>query len=221
MKRAVIFGTTDFAQVALPYLRDDAGYSVEAFTVNAEYAGEQREIQGVPVVPFEDLPRTHSPQEFAVFLGIGYSKVNANRRAVFEACKAQGYTMPTYVHSSVARWKETRIGEGCFIFENNVIQPYVTVGDNCVFWSGNHVGHHTRIGSNVFLASHIVISGRCIIGDNTFVGVNATFRDGITVAPGCVVGAGAIVLKDTVPDGVYKAENTPAHERRSGELRRI
>ena len=37
------------------------------------------------------------------------------------------------------------------IMEHNTIQPYVTIGENTILWSGNHVGHHTQIGKNVIL----------------------------------------------------------------------
>lgn len=218
MKKAVIFGTSEFAQVAYAYLRDDSEYEVSAFTVDREYITEP-EMFGKPVVPFEELNSTHPAEEYAIFLGVGFSKLNANRRAVFEACKAKGYALPTYVHSTVYRWPETSFGEACFIFEENVIQPFVKIGSNVVLWSGNHIGHHSTIGNNVFIASHAVISGKCVVGDNCFIGVNATVRDGITIAPNSIVGAGAIVLKNTVPEGVYKANHTEPQERRSNELR--
>lgn len=218
MKKAVIFGTTDFAQVASIYLRDDAGYEVAAFTVNERFI-EETDLLGIPVVPFEGLSDSHPTDEYVVFLGIGFSKVNANRRNVYDECKRLGYVLPNYIHSNVRLWKETQIGEACFIFENNVIQPFVSVGNNCVLWSGNHIGHHSTIGNNVFIASHVVISGKCRIGDNCFVGVNATFRDGISVGPNSVIGAGAVLLKDAVEGSVYKGAATQPQERRSDELR--
>jgi len=218
VKKALIFGTTDFAQVMRVYLRDDSDYDTAAFTVDEQYI-ESTSLLDLPVVPFESIAQTHPPSEYAIFVGIGFSKVNKNRRSVFERCRAAGYELPTYVHSSVGRWPETPIGAGCFIFEENVIQPFVTIGDDCVLWSGNHIGHHSTIGNHVFIASHIVVSGKCTIGDNCFLGVNATLRDGITVAPDCVIGAGALLLKDTAPSAVYKAAATEPMERRSDELR--
>jgi sugar O-acyltransferase (sialic acid O-acetyltransferase NeuD family) len=216
--KAVIFGTTDFAQIARVYLRDDSPFEVEAFTVNEQYI-DAPSLLDLPIVPFERLTMTHPPSEYKMFVAVGFSKVNANRRAVYEACKNAGYELPSYIHSTVHRWPETSFGEACFVFENNVIQPFVTIGNNCVLWSGNHIGHHSRIGNNVFIASHVVVSGKCTIGDNSFVGVNATFRDGITVAPNCVIGAGAVLLKDTGPGSVYKSTATEPLERRSDELR--
>ena len=218
MKKAIIIGTTDFAQVALPYLRDDSEFTVEAFAVNQEYIKET-DLLGLPVVPLEQITKSHPPSEYAAFVGIGYSKVNTIRRKLYDELKSLGYGLPTYIHSTVHRWPETTFGEGCFIFENNVIQPWVSIGDDCVLWSGNHIGHHSKIGSHVFIASHAVVSGRCVIGDNCFVGVNATFRDNITVANDCVIGAGAIILKDTVEAGVYRAAETEPAQRRSSELR--
>lgn len=217
-KRCVIFGTADFAQVAAVYLRDDGAYDVAAFTVNAEFITSP-ELAGIPVVSFETLQSTHPPDRFDVFAAVGFSKINANRRFVYEQCKAKGYRMPSYVHSSVHRWPETEIGDACFIFEGNVLQPYVRLGNNCVLWSGNHVGHHSVIGDNVFIASHVVISGKCRIGDNCFVGVNATLRDGVSVGDNAVIGAGVILLKDAQPDSLYKATPTQPEERRSHELR--
>lgn len=218
MKKAIIFGTTDFAQVARVYLRDDSEYDVVAFTVNEQYLTEPT-LLGLPVVPFERIAQSHPPNEHAAFIGVGFSKVNAARRNVYESLKSLQYELPTYIHSTVHRWPETRFGEACFIFENNVVQPFVSIGNNCVLWSGNHIGHHSTIGNNVFIASHIVVSGKCTIGDNCFLGVNATLRDGITVAPDCVIGAGALLLKDTAPSAVYKAGATEPMERRSDELR--
>jgi UDP-3-O-[3-hydroxymyristoyl] glucosamine N-acyltransferase len=114
--------------------------------------------------------------------------------------------------------EETRIGDNCFVFEANVIQPFVTIGNDVVLWSGNHIGHDVTIEDHVFIASHVVVSGNATIGARSFVGVNATFRDGVTVAPDCVIGAGASIMKDTVRGGVYAGPRTEPRERRSWEL---
>jgi acetyltransferase-like isoleucine patch superfamily enzyme len=84
-----------------------------------------------------------------------------------------------------------------------VLQYGVRVGDNAILWSGNHVGHQTVIGDHCFISSHVVISGFCKIGSACFLGVNSCFGDKVTVAPDCVVGAGAVVVKDTEPRRVY------------------
>lgn len=218
MSDVVIFGVGDFARIAAVYLRDDSPHDVVAFAVDDEYAtGES--VMGIPVVAASELSTRHPPGEAEVLVAVGFSRVNRARTEVYARCKSMGYGFITYVHSSVPQWPETTIGENCFIFEENVIQPFVSIGDNVVLWSGNHVGHDVTIGSHCFIASHAVISGNCHIGDSCFVGVNATFRDGVTVAPRCVIGAGALIMRDTEEGGVYSVPGTKPIDRKSWELK--
>ena len=207
MKRVVIFGTGDFARVAFVYLSKDSVYEVAAFTVDEEYITEGK-IHGLDVVPFEGIVNTHPPERFAMFVAIGFRRVNKARAEVYDRCREKGYELISYISSKALQWGEIEVGDNCFIFENNVIQPFVKIGNDVIMWSGNHIGHHSSIGDHCFIASHAVISGRVKIGPYCFIGVNATLSDGITVASECVIGAGAIILKDTKAQEVYAAKNT-------------
>jgi sugar O-acyltransferase (sialic acid O-acetyltransferase NeuD family) len=213
----VIFGTTDFAQVAAEYLRLDSPHDVVAFTVHERYI-EERELLGLPVVPFEELAERHPPASTSMFVAIGFSGVNKTRRAMYEECKARGYELVSYVNSKAIHWGELEVGDNTFVFEANVIQPFVRIGSNVIVWSGNHIGHHSRIGDHCFIASHAVISGNVRIGEETFVGVNATFRDGVHVAPRNVIGAGALIMKDTEEGAVFSVPGTKPRDVKSCDL---
>lgn len=217
MKRVVIFGTADFAQVVSVYLANDSPYQVAAFTVHERYLTD-RTVLGRDVVAFETLEKRFPPDTHAMFVAIGFKEMNRVRTDVYNACKAKGYELITYVSSKALHFGEFEIGDNCFVFEGNVIQPFVRIGNNVVLWCGNHVGHHVRIGDNCFVASHAVISGRVTVGPDCFVGVNATIRDGVTIAPGCVIGAGAVILRDTVERGVYRGQETQPARRTSDQL---
>ena len=198
----VIVGAGEFAQIACEYFEHDSDYDVRAFSVEREYL-TQPELAGHPVVPWEILETHYAPGEVELFVAIPASQLNRLRRRFYLDAKRRGYTLASYVSSRAFVWRNAEVGENCFIFENNVIQPFVRVGDNCVLWSGNHVGHRSVIEDHVFVSSHAVISGYCRIGEGSFVGVNATFNDGVTVAPYNVIGAGALVTRDTEPGRVY------------------
>jgi sugar O-acyltransferase (sialic acid O-acetyltransferase NeuD family) len=217
LSSVVLFGTGDFARVAAVYLRDDSPFEVAAFTVHEEYI-DRPELMGIPVVPFERLVQTHPPTSNAMFVAIGFSGVNRRRADLYAACKSRGYELITYVSSQAFVSRDVELGDNCFVFEANVIQPFVRIGSDVVLWSGNHIGHDTTIEDHCFIASHVVVSGNVTIGERTFVGVNATFRDGVTVAPDCVIGAGALIMKDTVEGGVYSVRGTEASERKSWDL---
>jgi len=217
VKDVVIFGTGEFAQVAHVYLRDDSAYRVTAFAVHERHLAE-RELAGLPVVPFEALERTHPPDANAMFVAVGFSRVNEARAEVFGECLRQGYELISYVSSRAMVSDGVSMGRNCFVFEGNVLQPFVTLGDDVILWSGNHIGHHVRIEDHVFVASHAVVSGSVTIGHHSFVGVNATFRDGVTVAPRSVIGAGALIMKDTVEGGVYAVHGTKERDVKSWDL---
>jgi sugar O-acyltransferase (sialic acid O-acetyltransferase NeuD family) len=219
-KPVVIFGAGSYAQVANVYLTVDGGRDVLAYTVHGEYV-ESDTFSGLPLVAFEDLLSDYPPDRVEILVAIGYQGLNRARREIYEQCKALGYRLVTYVSSHAMVTTEHPIGENTFVFEANVIQPFVEIGDNVVLWSGNHIGHHTRIADHCFIASHAVVSGHVNIGESCFVGVNATFRDGISVGPRCVVGAGAVVLADQPEGTVLAATATPPHVKKSHELRGI
>lgn len=213
----VLFGTGDFARIAHVYLRDDSEHDVVAFTVHEQFAQGDKFAE-LPLVPFESLHERFPPGDFAMFVAIGFSRVNQARREVYETCKARGYELISYVSSDALRSAETVIGDNCFIFEANVIQPFVRIGNDVILWSGNHIGHDSTIDDHCFVASHAVISGNVTIGESCFVGVNATIRDGVAIAPDCIVGAGALIMKDTKRGAVYAVPGTKPFPKSSWEL---
>jgi sugar O-acyltransferase (sialic acid O-acetyltransferase NeuD family) len=198
-KKVVIFGTGDFARVASVYLAQDSPHEVVAFTVHAAYRTAPQ-LLGKPVVPFEQVGELYPPDRHAMFVAMGFRRVNRARAEVYHTCKARGYELISYVNSRAATCGEYELGDNCFVFENNVIQPFVKIGNDVILWSGNHVGHDASVGDHCFVTSHAVLSGHVQVGGYCFIGVNATLRDGVTVGEGSVIGAGALVLKD-VPAG--------------------
>ena len=217
MSDVVLFGVGDFARVARVYLEADSPHRVVAFTVHERFLPGD-EMAGLPVIPFERMGDSHPPDRVAMFVAIGFSGVNRVRRAIYEECKERGYELITYVNSKATFWDELRLGDNCFVFEDNVIQPNVQIGSNVVLWSGNHIGHDSRIEDHCFIASHVVVSGNVTIGESSFVGVNATFRDGVVVAPRCVIGAGALIMRNTQEGEVYSVRGTEPAGKKSWEL---
>jgi len=219
-KNLVIFGNSEIAQIAHYYFSTDTSYEVTAFTVDREYV-DQETFCDLPVVAFEDIAKQYSPNSYQLFIALSYSKLNSIRKEKFFAAKEMGYTLASYISSRATLLNERRIGENCFILENNTIQPFVTIGNNVTLWSGNHIGHHSIIRDHSFISSHVVISGGVEIGQQCFIGVNATLRDHIHVGDRCVIGAGALMLEDAGPEGVYVGSATQRAKVPSTRLRGI
>lgn len=199
-KKLVIVGAGEFAAIAYEYFTYDSEYEVVAFSVDKEYIKED-ELYSIPVVPFDEVESKYNPSEFDAFVAIPASKLNQTRTDFYHKMKAKGYTLATYISSKAFFWRNAVIGDNCFVFESNTIQPFVTIGNNVVLWSGNHVGHQTVIKDNVFVSSHVVISGYCEIGENCFLGVNSTFNDGTSIPKFSILASGSLVNKKLKEEG--------------------
>ena len=216
MAKVIIFGVLDTAELAHFYLTHDSEHDVVAFTVNREYL-QETEFKGLPIVAFEAVETLFSPDDFMFFAPMTGKRMNQNREAIYNQAKAKGYRFISYV-SSKATVFGNPIGENCFILEDNTIQPFTTVGNNVVLWSGNHIGHHGRIDDHVFFTSHVVLSGHCVVESYCFFGVNATIRDYTHLAQGTLVGMATAIYKNTEEWGVYignpakKLPGKPSHE---------
>lgn len=209
MAKVIIFGVLDTAELAHFYLTHDSEHEVVAFALNRDYLKET-EFKGLPVVAFEEIETVYPPQEFKFFAPMTGRKMNKNREKIYLEAKAKGYECISYV-SSKATLFNNPIGENCFILEDNTIQPFTTIGNNVVLWSGNHIGHHGQIKDHVFFTSHVVLSGHCVVDSYSFFGVNSTIRDYLHIAEGTLVGMAAAVIKSTEAWGVYMGN--PAEKR--------
>ena len=206
-RQLVIVGDSSFAEVASEYFTHDSPYEVKAFSTERPYL-KRDTLCGLPIVPYDELTQRYHPSEYDIFVAVVYTQLNRLRTRLYLQAKEWGYGIASYVSSKAFVWPNVKIGEHCFIFENNVLQPFVTLGNNVVLWSGNHIGHHSNIDDNCFISSHVVISGHCQVGKNCFMGVNATIADQVTIADDTLLGAGSIILKETAVGTVYKSTPT-------------
>lgn len=209
MKDLIIFGAGKFAEVAHYYFTRDSEYKVVGFCIDEAQGGS---FCNLPLVPFQGVEGVFPPAQCDIFVAIGYKNLNRARASKCDEAESKGYTLASYVSSKLSRLEPPKMGKHCFIFEDNTIQPFTSIGDNVIIWSGNHIGHHTAIGSHVFVSSHVCIGGNSKVGDRCFFGMNSTVRDGVAVASDCIVGVGAYIHKDTEPNRVYSISGTPARE---------
>ena len=208
-KRVILFGTGDLALIAHEYFTNDSDYEVVAFTVDREYL-QETELCGLPVVAFDEIVDKHPPASCDLHVCIVYGHMNKLRAAKCEHAKSKGYKLASYVSSRAFVSPSANIGEHCFIFENNVIQSFVTIGDNCILWSGNHVGHHSKFDDNIFVSSHVVISGHCHIGRNSFLGVNSTLANNTVIGKESWVSHGALISGIIPPNAFIKSIQSEA-----------
>jgi len=153
-QKIVIIGDGETAVIAYEYFTHDSPYEIVAFSVEQDFLINTK-LFGLPVVPFESLEISYNPRDYDAFVAVSYTQLNRVRTRLYLETKAKGFNFVNYISSHAFVWHNVEIGENCFIFENNVIQPFVKIGNNVILWSGNHIGHRTVIKDNCYISSHV------------------------------------------------------------------
>jgi sugar O-acyltransferase (sialic acid O-acetyltransferase NeuD family) len=218
-KKLLIFGNGQIAELAYFYFTKFSDLKIEAFILDNEYIKESSFCEK-PIIPLEKVKEKFSTQEYSFFIALGYQGVNEIRKKKYLEVKKHGYEFETFI-SPDASILSKDIGDNCFIFENNVIQPKVKIGNNVTLWSGNHIGHHSTLDDHCFISSHVVISGNVNIGEQTFIGINSTIRDNINIGKKCIIGAGCKIFNHVPDFSVYREKTSARSIITSDKLKKI
>ena len=203
-KKLVIIGDSAFAEIAFVYFQERSEYEVVGFAIEKRFI-KNTTLFNLPIVPFEEIEQFYSPRNHSIFVAIVYTKLNRLRTRLMLQSRERGYELARYISEDAFISSKSEIDEHCFIFENNVIQPFTKIQRNCILWSGNHIGHHSTISENCFISSHVVISGFSQVRANTFIGVNSSCADRIVIAEDNWIGPNCCITKSTEKGQIFRA----------------
>lgn len=221
MKKVIIFGVGENAQLLKYYLENDVNYKDEykviAFTLDKDYIKEEI-FMGLPLIPFEEIEKYYIPKDFYCFVAVGYKNMNELRAKKLSQVKEKGFKTLNYISSKACTYNDLEIGENNFIMDSQVIQPFVKIGNNNVFYGGGVISHHSTIGNNCFFGAGVVIAGGTTIKDNCFIGVNSIISGKVTMEYKTFVSAGGRISKNTKQKGVYITETSKRYKIDSTEI---
>lgn len=220
MSDIVVFGEGKVAESVYFYLMNDSPHTIVAFTADEDFISK-KSVFDIPVVPFEEIEERYPPNDFGMFIALGYQNLNKLRAAKYEAAKRKGYRLISYVSSRASNFGNVEIGDNCLILENAVLQPCSRIGNNVFIWSGNHIGHHAQVGDHCYVSGQVVISGSTYIGSHCFIGVNATIGHEITIGAESFIGASCLITKNVDDRSVLVTKDTPKARLNSAEFLRL
>ena len=203
-----IFGGSSFAEIAAEYFDRTGSYEVLGHLVDPEFHTVQL-VAGRPqfsITSPEGLDLLQVATHF--YVASTYTQLNRLRTKKYHEFRSKGLIPASYISPNAFIDPTVNLGEHCFIFENNVVQFGSSIRDNCVLWSGNHVGHHSIIQENVFVSSQVVISGHCSIGANSFLGVNSSIYNNVEIGIDNWIGPNSVVAKSTNNNVMMRTEIT-------------
>jgi len=212
--KVIIYGTGKMAEFICYSFMNDSDYNVVAFCVDDAYvppAGHT--LLGLPILSFAQVTKDFPPETHKIHVAIGR---NSTRENVYHRVSESGYSFANYISSKANIWSDLVFGRNTFIDQCCDIQPFVTIGNNCML-IGARIGHHSTLGDNVLLSGNI-LAGNVTVGNNSFLGINSAVKEDITIGGHNIIGAGVFINKNTED---YAIVSNGAVPQRIGDSKRF
>ena len=202
MENVIIFGTGKLAQMVYYLLQESSHHQVICFTAEREYCHEQTFLS-LPLVPFENLEHTYSPDSYKMLTILGGLGGANLREEMFAKAKAKGYEHINYVHPTVVVEGMVEMGENNIVFPYSILGFSGRMGNNNVLREKVYLGHDFAVGDNNFIGVGCNIGGESKIGSLCYIAMGVTITNNITLDDQTFVGIGSLVLKDTERNSKY------------------
>lgn len=186
-KKVVILGTSYLSIVTYQTVIREGQIDVVAFSASKGFI-EENVLEGLPVLPLEELRGHFDMDETEILITIGYSKMNDLREFYYNECKKMGYKVATFI-SKFAMVYTDDIGEGSILSPGCYVGPYAKIGKCCQININTYVSHHNEIGDYSFVSGGTMFGGNVVMGKKCFIGMQCVIKNGITIGDRVFLGA--------------------------------
>lgn len=130
-------------------------------------------------------------------IGIGNNEI---RKKISENKKLKYYTA---IHPSSQVALDVEIGQGTVIMANACINTSAKIGEHCIINTGAIIEHDNIIENYVHISPNATLCGTVKVGELTHIGAGATIKNNTNICSNCIIGCGAVVVKDINEEGTY------------------
>ena len=109
----------------------------------------------------------------------------------------------TIIHPDAVVAESVYIDVGTVVMPGVVINPDAKIGKGCIINTSSSVDHDCLLEDYVHVSVGAHLSGSVHVGELTWLGAGATVSNNVNICMGCVIGAGAVVIKDITEPGTY------------------
>ncbi len=131
-------------------------------------------------------------------IAIGNNEIRRRISATYKELKYY-----TAIHPTAVLSKDIKLGCGTAVMANAVVNASAVIGNHCIINTGAIIEHDNILEDYVHISPKAALGGTVRVGKNTHIGIGATVRNNINICDDCIIGAGAVVVKDIVNSGTY------------------
>ena len=187
MKKLLLVGAGGFGRVVLEH----ASLEYECvFLDDGQELGT--EINGCKVIgQISDIEAFRTEYKLLI-VTIGNNKL---REHIYRTAEDLDYTFPNIIVPSAYISPYAKIGNGCVILNNVVIQNNAEVGNGVILNPGVEIHHDSKIGNNVLIYTNTVVRSLAKVGERVHLGSTLTISNEVVVPDDEVVEDGVTVRK--------------------------
>jgi sugar O-acyltransferase (sialic acid O-acetyltransferase NeuD family) len=112
-----------------------------------------------------------------------------------------GFEVPTIVHPTARVSRYAKLGTGCVVLANAVVNVDAEVANAGIINTAATVDHDCRLGDGVHISPGANLGGGVTVGDFSWIGIGAAVRQYQSIGSSVTVGAGAVVVTN-LEDGI-------------------
>lgn len=167
--------------------------------------GATGECVAIPIIGTTERIKSLDDGKTDFVIAIGNNK---SRKAFAEKYDVNWVCL---IHPSAQISMNARIGKGTVIMANASINACASIGEHCIVNTGAIVEHDNAIEDYVHISPRVALGGTVHIGNLTHIGIGATVNNNLEICENCIIGAGAVVVKNIERSGTYMG--VPARKR--------
>ncbi|MFJ7363440.1 acetyltransferase [Peribacillus frigoritolerans] len=139
-------------------------------------------------------------QDYDIFVGIGD---NFTREKVHRKLEAKGVYIPTLIHPTAVIGEKVELASGTVVMAGVVVNCCTIIGKGCIINTGATVDHDNIIEDFVHISPGAHLAGTVKVGKGSWLGIGSVVSNNVYITSRCIVGAGAVVLRDITETGTY------------------
>lgn len=150
--------------------------------------------------------------EYEMFVAIGYNEI---REKIQNQLEQVGASIPVLVHPNAVLGEQVEIQPGTVIMAGVIVNSCTKIGKGCIINTGAIIEHDNIIENYSHISPGVCIAGTVRVGEGTWLGIGSIISNNISITSKCIIGAGAVVIKNINLPGTYIGN--PARKVEKGE----
>ncbi|HOV25848.1 MAG TPA: acetyltransferase [Pseudobacteroides sp.] len=134
------------------------------------------------------------------FVAIGN---NAARENIQEKLIANGASIAILIHPDATIGADVEIGIGTVVMAGVVINSSSKIGKGCIINTNSSIDHDNIIEDYVHISPGANLAGTVKVGRGSWLGIGSIISNNVSICSGCILGAGAVAVKDITEPGTY------------------